>query len=84
MQQITELAIKGDEALAAFRPVEETPEWATFDEDIEPEPGNDEAAPDPWTVEHYALEAENRAHASEATSRPPTRLVHSSERASTE
>lgn len=34
-QQVTELAIKGDEALAMLRPVEETPEWATFDEDIE-------------------------------------------------
>ena len=32
-QQITELAIKGDEALSSLRPVEETPEWATFDED---------------------------------------------------
>jgi hypothetical protein len=34
-QQVTALAIKGDEALAAFRPVEETPEWATFDEDLD-------------------------------------------------
>ncbi|MGX7825256.1 lipid droplet-associated protein [Actinokineospora sp. 24-640] len=34
-QQVTELAIKGDEALAALRPVEETPEWATFDEDAD-------------------------------------------------
>ena len=32
-QQVTELAIKGDDALSALRPVEETPEWATFDED---------------------------------------------------
>ena len=32
-QQVTELAIKGDEALSSLRPVEETPEWATFDED---------------------------------------------------
>lgn len=32
-QQVTELAIKGDGALSALRPVEETPEWATFDED---------------------------------------------------
>ena len=32
-QQVTELAIKGDDALAALRPVEEKPEWATFDED---------------------------------------------------
>jgi hypothetical protein len=34
-QEITALAIKGDEALASFRPVDETPEWATFDEDVE-------------------------------------------------
>ncbi len=32
-QQVTELAIKGDDALSAWRPVEEKPEWATFDED---------------------------------------------------
>lgn len=32
-QQVTELAIKGDGALSSFRPVEESPEWATFDED---------------------------------------------------
>jgi hypothetical protein len=32
-QQVTELAIKGDEALSSLRPVEESPEWATFDED---------------------------------------------------
>jgi hypothetical protein len=34
-QQVTELAIRGDEVLASFRPVEEAPEWATFDEDVE-------------------------------------------------
>ncbi|HEV7652259.1 MAG TPA: lipid droplet-associated protein [Actinophytocola sp.] len=34
-QQVTELAIRGDEVLAGLRPVEETPEWATFDEDLE-------------------------------------------------
>jgi hypothetical protein len=38
-QQVTELAIKGDDALASFRPVEETPEWATFDEDAAEESG---------------------------------------------
>ncbi|MQA11264.1 MAG: lipid droplet-associated protein [Pseudonocardiaceae bacterium] len=32
-QRVTELAIKGDDALAALRPVEDTPGWATFDED---------------------------------------------------
>ncbi|MFB9907285.1 lipid droplet-associated protein [Allokutzneria oryzae] len=34
-QHLTELAIKGDEALATFRPAEEEPEWATFDEDVD-------------------------------------------------
>jgi hypothetical protein len=36
-QRITELAIKGDEALAALREPEEEPPWAVFDEDL-PEP----------------------------------------------
>lgn len=43
-QQVTELAIKGDDALATFRPVEETPEWARFDED---EPAETDSFPDP-------------------------------------
>lgn len=33
-QRVTELAIKGDRALGALRPVEEQPSWATFDEDL--------------------------------------------------
>jgi hypothetical protein len=33
-QRITELAIKGDEALAGLREVEEDPPWAVFDEDL--------------------------------------------------
>ncbi|NIH87263.1 lipid droplet-associated protein [Amycolatopsis granulosa] len=33
-QQITELAIRGDDALSSLRPVEEAPSWATFDEDL--------------------------------------------------
>ena len=41
-QHITELAIKGDEALAVLSTPEEQPSWATFDEDIAPEP-----VPDP-------------------------------------
>jgi hypothetical protein len=35
-QHVTELAIKGDNALSSLRPVEDTPSWATFDEDVEP------------------------------------------------
>ena len=34
-QQVTELAIRGDEVLASLRPVEDEPEWATFDEDVQ-------------------------------------------------
>jgi len=33
-QRITELAIKGDEALAGLREPEEEPPWAVFDEDL--------------------------------------------------
>ncbi|TNC29635.1 lipid droplet-associated protein [Amycolatopsis alkalitolerans] len=70
-QQVTELAIKGDEALSSLRPVEETPGWATFDEDLppdeEPPNGNNghraatvlrevsENARDPWEQEERAL-----------------------------
>jgi hypothetical protein len=39
-QRVTELAIKGDRALGALRPVPETPAWARFDEDEEPGPQN--------------------------------------------
>ncbi|WP_309116822.1 lipid droplet-associated protein [Saccharothrix sp.] len=61
-QTVTELAIKGDDALAVLRPVEEEPEWATFDEDEEldePEDEPDEEpAHDPWEAEEQALAAE--------------------------
>lgn len=33
-QQVTELAIKGDDVLAGLHPAQESPEWATFDEDV--------------------------------------------------
>lgn len=36
-QHVTELAIKGDSALSSLRPIEDTPSWATFDEDAEPD-----------------------------------------------
>lgn len=40
-QKVTELAIKGDQALSTLRPVEERPSWATFDdEDETPASGN--------------------------------------------
>jgi hypothetical protein len=34
-QRLTELAIKGDQVFSLFRPVEDTPPWAKFDEDDE-------------------------------------------------
>ncbi|MEU4254121.1 lipid droplet-associated protein [Amycolatopsis sp. NPDC026612] len=36
-QHVTELAIKGDSALSSLRPVEDSPSWATFDEDAAPD-----------------------------------------------
>ncbi|MGW5055123.1 lipid droplet-associated protein [Actinokineospora sp. NPDC004072] len=58
-QQVTELAIKGDEVLAALRPAEENPEWATFDEDIDEEEAPQRTAfdrvDDPWTAEEHAI-----------------------------
>jgi hypothetical protein len=43
-QQVTELAIKGDDALSTLRSAEESPEWATFDEDTHAQ-DNGAAAP---------------------------------------
>ncbi|MET0236601.1 MAG: lipid droplet-associated protein [Kibdelosporangium sp.] len=62
-QEITALAIKGDEALASFQPVDETPEWATFDEDVDrydvSQPDGDATngapVPDPWEMEESAM-----------------------------
>lgn len=39
-QKVTDLAIKGDRALSALRPVPEAPTWARFDEDEAPPPAN--------------------------------------------
>ncbi|WP_040925830.1 lipid droplet-associated protein [Saccharomonospora marina] len=72
-QHVTELAIKGDDVLSTLRPVEETPSWATFDEDIEPptdEPGGNgqrydgtettrSRDDDPWALEERALGEEH-------------------------
>jgi hypothetical protein len=70
-QQVTELAIKGDDALSTLRPVEESPAWATFDEDAT---SNDASngrngtrsrfettqldEPDPWTAEESNIQRE--------------------------
>ncbi|MFN2479155.1 MAG: lipid droplet-associated protein [Pseudonocardiaceae bacterium] len=43
-QRVTELAIKGDEVFSLLRPIEDTPSWATFDEDDKlPHPDADSA-----------------------------------------
>jgi hypothetical protein len=59
-QHVTELAIKGDDVLSGLRPVEEEPEWATFDEDETPvttsqESPADVLADDPWEEEERAI-----------------------------
>lgn len=70
-QQVTELAIKGDDALSTLRPAEESPEWATFDEDTtngdvshvarspfdaaEADNDGEAVAGDPWAAEERAI-----------------------------
>ncbi|MDT7805022.1 MAG: hypothetical protein QOI78_8455 [Actinomycetota bacterium] len=44
-QHVTELAIKGDNALSNLRPVEDTPSWATFDEDLDAPPARPNLTP---------------------------------------
>jgi hypothetical protein len=44
-QHVTELAIKGDNALSNLRPVEDTPSWATFDEDLDVPPARPNLTP---------------------------------------
>ncbi|GAA1234725.1 lipid droplet-associated protein [Prauserella halophila] len=70
-QHVTELAIKGDDALAAFHGAEDEPNWATFDEDDDPTaaradawtesdaPGAAATFDDPWDAESQALGEEH-------------------------
>lgn len=53
-QHVTELAIKGDDVLSGLRPVEEEPEWATFDEDETPVT-SEVPVDDPWEEEERAI-----------------------------
>ncbi|WP_028849997.1 lipid droplet-associated protein [Thermocrispum municipale] len=55
-QHITELALKGDEALSGLRPVEDTPSWATFDEDVADAPG------EPFTGQLVSVPAPRAEH----------------------
>ena len=66
-QRVTELAIKGDDALASLRPVEETPEWATFDEDEEAETPARPQDVDPWLEEERAVSEHEDSAADEDT-----------------
>jgi hypothetical protein len=59
-QHVTELAIKGDDALSTLRPVEDTPSWATFDEDIEPD-----LPPTASTPKNETLNSETATNAAE-------------------
>jgi hypothetical protein len=68
---VTELAIKGDDALSTLRHAEESPEWATFDEDAtngdashvtrspfdaaEADNDGEAVAGDPWAAEERAM-----------------------------
>lgn len=76
-QQVTELAIKGDEALGALHPAEETPSWATFDEDIRrPATENGHRAEasvndrDPWEQEERALAEDHTEGEFDSTAGP--------------
>jgi hypothetical protein len=88
-QRVTELAIKGDEVFSLFRPVEDTPPWATFDEDDNPQrPAADFAAAAPAPAngpvprEFGEVDEADVAHAltpqrSTANARPDTSLTPS-------
>ncbi|MGH3550666.1 MAG: lipid droplet-associated protein, partial [Pseudonocardiaceae bacterium] len=78
-QRVTELAIKGDEVFSLFRPVEDTPPWATFDEDEKPQrPEADSATvPAPGSVpvarefdEADVAQALTPPHATATTAKP--------------
>jgi hypothetical protein len=51
-QKITELAIKGDRALGALRPVEERPGWAVFDDEDEAPSRNGSSTVTPLRTTH--------------------------------
>ncbi|AMO63014.1 Uncharacterised protein [Mycolicibacterium phlei] len=68
-QDVAELVIKGDEALETiFPPKDEQPEWATFDEDLEEDEGDDTPAPgdgERLTEGRFALFSEGAESAAE-------------------
>ncbi|MBN6034559.1 lipid droplet-associated protein [Amycolatopsis sp. 195334CR] len=56
-QHVTELAIKGDDVLSSLRPVEESPSWATFDEDLPEAPSRNGHRAEPAAAEAAAAKA---------------------------
>jgi hypothetical protein len=71
-QRLTELAIKGDEALAGLREPAESPPWAVFDEDLPPQPSYlrpHAAEPEPAALE--SLEPQTPALAAVAAATAP-------------
>ncbi|TDV47116.1 lipid droplet-associated protein [Actinophytocola oryzae] len=70
-QQVTELAIRGDEVLAGLRPVEDTPEWATFDEDAQDD-GFDVSRPAPFESAFDRVEDEPDRRNGHHTDSPET------------
>lgn len=66
-QQVTQLAIKGDEALGWLHAPSEQPEWATFDEDRErEETGRDESVPKEGPGDRIEQEPATRASGPQA------------------
>jgi hypothetical protein len=83
-QRVTELAIKGDQVCALFRPVEDTAPWARFDEDDAPgSAATDGAAVAPRPRAGHGTAAGEFGEVDEAdvaraltSQRPPTTDVH--------
>jgi hypothetical protein len=91
-QKVTELAIKGDQALGSLRPVEERPVWATFDDEDET-PVSDNGAgavtelrrharPEPEPPADTAVETAAATTASAAVGDTPDRTEPAAEEAS--
>ncbi|WP_181779496.1 lipid droplet-associated protein [Pseudonocardia pini] len=76
-QKVTELAIKGDQALGAFSRPEEAPAWATFDDEDLPEPAASTEAVAP-------VEPVTNGHAKVTPITPTTEVVSPSPAAAIE
>jgi len=88
-QRVTELAIKGDEVFSLFRPVEDAPSWATFDEDdklprpeadsaVVPAPGSTPVARELGEIDEADVaQALTPPRSTAATAKPDTSLTPS-------